>query len=265
MWADLCENTTAADITGRTDTKHNSKLVTLLQDTFRCRIDVPCGAGSHALMRYVAGYVAKASDALRFYGSTTQDDNSAWRQTYRLLSKKSPLEQEMMLEFAGLQMCRHSFTGLALYAPIPGSTAVNSSRDYYIAFQQELRQGNWNGNYMSWLRVHDVQLIGTRQKPGGYRVTQRNSRGRGGGKDCAVAIAFPFELLDIYIGSWAAACLDNMVEQRLMPEENVEGYPANRQVEAARRNSFTAPDNCKHLKAVLCLDEFQTRSSLANL
>ena len=59
---------------------------------------------------------------------------------------------------------------------------------------------------------------------------------------------FPFELLDIYLGAWAASCLPGMDEKRLLPSvpDNVElpGY----EDELTRRRSFLAPDGAKHLK-----------------
>ena len=125
LWADLKPGWTADDVTGRTGEKHNSKFVELLEELFHSRADVQCGDGHHNLLRYVAGYVSKASDALIF--EPKQAASAERRQTYRtyrLLCKKSPMQQEIVMELAGLPMVKHSFTGLALYPPIAGSKAT---------------------------------------------------------------------------------------------------------------------------------------------
>ena len=77
--------------------------------------------------------------------------------------------------------------------------------------------------------------------------------------DCGIAMTFPFELLDIFIGAWAATFLPDVLEHRLYPDvdEDDKWYPPELQNEKSRRASFSAPDGFKHLKAVLCLDRFQ--------
>ncbi|CAE7357694.1 pif1 [Symbiodinium sp. CCMP2592] len=169
------------------------------------------------------------------------------------------MEQEILMEFAGLAMVRHSFSGHTLFAPIPGSQARNSSRDQYLVYQACLKRprdelGSARGlSFLQWLRhfrVVDVEK---------QIVAKRNAAGPARDHDCGVAITFPFELLDIFIGAWAATFLPNMEEFRLFPEtdEDARNYPASLAAERSRRSSFVAPEGCKHLKAVLCLDEFQ--------
>ena len=51
-----------------------------------------------------------------------------------MMCQKAPLEQEIMMEFAGQAMIVNSFQGDTLYAPIPGSEASNKSRDKYNAY-----------------------------------------------------------------------------------------------------------------------------------
>ena len=115
VWATL--RLQASRLTGRTDHKHNSPFVRLLEDIFGCRVDVQAGDGHHNLLRYVAGYVSKASDALQFKSDEakrhkgTASMASKWRQVYRLLCKRALLEQEIAMEFAGLPMVAASFTG----------------------------------------------------------------------------------------------------------------------------------------------------------
>ena len=264
LWADLLPNCSAESMTGRSGTDKKSPFVRLLEELFSSRADVQVGDGAHNLLRYVAGYVSKASDALQFsreqaHHAGTPTDTSKWRQTYRLLSKKSPMEQEMLMEFAGLPMVRHSFSGHAIYPPIPGSTARNSSQDQCLVYQYYLKEqkdglGSTRGlSYMEWLRRYRVVDANRRT------VAIRNVAGPARSCDCGVAMTFPFELLDIFIGAWAATFLKELPEYRILPDtsKDKENYAASHSNEKMRRSSFTAPEGCKRLKAVLSLDEFQ--------
>ena len=58
--------------------------------------------------------------------------------------------------------------------------------------------------------------------------------GRGRGKKCAVGISFAFELLDIFIGQWAATFLPGALETDLV-------HP----------NPASVPENCQHLSHIL--------------
>ena len=258
LWAELMPGWSSADITARTD-KSSSAFLDLLESLFKSRADVQCGDGSHCLMRYVAGYVVKASDALKFQTKQARDDSTQWRQTYRLLCKQAPTEQEIVMEFAGLAMVKHSFSGMDIFAPIPGSKATNSSRRQYAVYQHHLKHeegGFGDGrslSFIQWLRIY--QIIGS--DPEDMAIRRRNGSGPAANKACGVAIAFPFELLDIYVGAWAASCLPGMLEERLFPEVPSDLRIQHFDNELARRRSFVAPVNCQHLKAVLSLDEFQ--------
>ena len=133
-----------ASLSGRSGDGGDSPLLRFLEEVFCCgAVDVQCGASEHCLLTYVAGYLAKASDALRFQkadrvAEADPEKLSRWRQVYRLLCKRAPLEQEMTMFFAGLPVVKASFTGERLYTPIPGSKAVNNSRHLYNAYQQRL-------------------------------------------------------------------------------------------------------------------------------
>ncbi|CAE7393007.1 USP17L21, partial [Symbiodinium pilosum] len=268
LWADLLPGWSAENITGRTGTQHNSPFVALLEDLFKSRADVQCGDGSHNLLMYVAGYLQKASDALAFNSKQaqhegTQAQTSRWRQTYRLLCKKSPMEQEIIMEFAGLPMVKHSFTGHALFAPIPGSQAANSSRDQYSIYQFYLTQdhevrGCARGmSYMQWLRR--FRVVDVKKKI----VANRNQAPFLKNCSCGIAMSFPFELLDIFIGAWAATFMESMPEYRLLPNttDDNANYGIEFLAERTRRASFQAPQGCQHLKAILCLDEFQVEGA----
>ncbi|CAE7914985.1 pif1, partial [Symbiodinium necroappetens] len=116
-------------------------------------------------------------------------------------------------------MVKHSFSGFDIFAPIPGSTATNNSRRQYNAYQYHLKQpegdfGDARGmTFIQWLRIYQLPSD-TRD---GVTVQLRNQHGPAKGKPCGVAMSFPFELLDIYLGAWAACCLHGMLEERLLP------------------------------------------------
>jgi hypothetical protein len=63
-WYDDVAGHHPSELTGKTGEKHASPLVDLLEAVFQCSVDVQAGKCSHNLLRYVLGYVAKASDAL---------------------------------------------------------------------------------------------------------------------------------------------------------------------------------------------------------
>eukprot|EP00972_Heterocapsa_arctica_P088274 13016719-Heterocapsa_arctica.AAC.1 len=126
----------ASRLCGRTGKAHGSRLVSFLEAAFRASVDVQCGQGEHCMLRYVTGYVSKASDALVFKTKEAAESGgtmhgSSWRQIYRMLCKSAPLQQEMAVQFAGLPLVLASFLGDSLFAPIPGSAAVNTSRHFY--------------------------------------------------------------------------------------------------------------------------------------
>ena len=98
-------------------------------------IDVQCSTGEHCMLRYVTGYVPKASNALRFGArDNNQGQGHIRRHVYRLMCRKSPMEQEMVMEFAGVHIVVSSFLRDSIYAPEPGSSASITCRDKYRAY-----------------------------------------------------------------------------------------------------------------------------------
>eukprot|EP00971_Amphidinium_carterae_P035606 701006-Amphidinium_carterae.1 len=108
--------------------------------------------------------------------------------------------------------------------------------------------------------INNLRGSRTGRTPADNKV--RNVAGVSTGKTASIAIAFTFELLDIFIGSFAATFLPEMDERRLMPHPDVEaGYPGAFMQEQRRRDLFQAPEGCFHLKCVLCLGNFQVDAS----
>ena len=261
-WLKTAPGVHPEQLSGQTGSKHSSALVNLLESIFRCSVDVQGGKCGNALLKYVTGYVTKASDALQFRskdrkGPGNQEENSKRRQIYRLLCKRSPLEQEMTMDMAGMSMVKASFTGACLHAPILGSVAINHDRHLYNAFQQWLTKPEVPGdsssdpapadtNFLEWCRLFDIRAKKPLEKLDDhgrqafqYELRRRNVAGRGRGKACAVAMQFPFELLDIFIGSWAATFGKNLKEEEIWPKPAEE-----------------VPENMVHLAAILKPERF---------
>ena len=238
-WVKFNPGVSIEELSGRSGVGvQTSPLVRLLEEVFDCgAVDAQRGHSEHNLLRYVAGYVAKASDSLRFQKGDeargTPAETSRWRQVYRLLCKRSPLEQEMAMYFAGLPMVESSFAGERMYPPIPGSTAVNKYRHTYMAYQERLsavhpehaqvQEVAEDGqvlrlrSFVEWCRLFRLhQYIKAGEDAWNYVVRERNTRGRGFGKKCAIAMTWPFELLDIYCGAYTASFLP-CLEAELCP------------------------------------------------
>jgi hypothetical protein len=229
-----------------------------------------------------------------------ENNQSKWRQVYRLLCKRSPLEQEMAMEFACLPMVRTSFTGEHVYAPVPGSFAVNNDRHAYMAYQQRLvasmerdrmpeeelpreekrpkandaptnvlddeGQKVMEGNkpkhmsFLQWYRIYrihekkedqDDQGPYDKEEPVGewkfaYEVKRRNVAGPGRGKPCAVGVSFAFELLDVFLGQWAATFLPET--QQNLWHADMPRSPKEVKIDDSTR---TVPENTVHLDTVL--------------
>ena len=257
-WVKYNPGVCVEELSGRSGARgQTSPLVRVLEEIFDCgAVDVQCGQSEHNLLRYVAGYVAKASDSLRFQkGDEARGapaETSRWRQVYRLLCKRSPLEQELAMYFAGLPMVETSFTGERMYPPIPGSTAINKYRHAYRAYQERLSAAHQEHcqvlklaedgrvlrlrNFVEWCRLFRLrQHIKTGEDSWTYVVRERNARGRGTGKKCAIAMTWPFELLDIYCGAYAAAFLPRLEAELCLPADEV------------------VPENMQHLAMLLRL------------
>ena len=259
----------AARLSGKTGEAHTSRLVTYLESVFNASVDVQCGRGEHCLLRYVTGYVSKASDALNFKANVAAESGDAtsgasWRQIYRMLCKNAPLQQEMAVQFGGMPLIRASFLGDNLFAPIPGSKAVNSSRHVYNAYLQRPpeNEGDEAMAFIDWARLHKVIVQKPEVENGEfhYEIKRRAERGVGSHKErCALGIRFAFEMLDIYMGSWLAVFVPHRSEQEflLSAEDEAKTPEGARFVAAALRHPAFGGDVRRLLRPIVA--ELQLR------
>ena len=263
----------AARLCGKTGERHFSPLVTYLENLFRASIDVQCGRGEHCLLRYVTGYISKASDALKFKANVATESGEAasaasWRQIYRMLCKSAPLQQEMALYFGAAPPIRASFLGGNLFAPIPGSKAVNNSRHIYNAYLRRDADADGEGSPMSfidWARLRRVIVHRSQEEEENntsycYEVKLRAERGVGSRRErCALGIRFPFELLDIYIGSWLSVFVPRRSEEEVLlsDEDRARTPEGSRFVAAALRHPAFAGDVSGLLRPIVA--ELQMR------
>ena len=196
------------------------------------------GKGEHCLLSYVTGYVSKASDALTFKMKEAQSggnvmEDKRWRQVFRMMCKKTPLEPEMALEFASKSLMVTSYCGEGIYAPIPGSPAKNHSRHLYLAFQQEQDTEEARAGppmaYVDWVRKYTATPIppANEGEPFTYKVRVRNTAGPHRNKlRNALGIMFPFERLDIFLGAWCAMFVPHRHESEfLLTDEEAQRVP----------------------------------------
>ena len=174
-------------LNGRTGFASASPLLRYLETLFRGSIDVQSGDGHHCLLQYVAGYVAKSSDALPLPDA---DATSAWRQVYRMLSQSCPLWQEMAIELSALPLVRHSFTAITFHAPLPGHESKGHDGLVHQTYMSRC-SADEGLSLLQWLRVSVVNV-----KAGVATVTSKRQR------LAAIGCVFPFELQDIFCGAF---------------------------------------------------------------
>jgi hypothetical protein len=107
--------------------------------------------------------------------------------------------------------------------------------------EEENQEQKKETNFFEWLRKFDIRSKTLLQsdEPSDrqtyhYELRHRNRAGRGRNKICAVAIQFPFELLDIYVGAYSATFQKGRKEAEILPQSHRE-----------------APENMAHLAAAL--------------
>lgn len=94
-------------------------MVDLLENIFRC--SVQGGKCHNALLKYVTGYVTKAPQIPKHVGGRQAD--SIWKQIYRTLCKRSPLEQE--IHGRAIQNLSKLHGCINFQAPIPVLTTTD--------------------------------------------------------------------------------------------------------------------------------------------
>ena len=117
------------ELDGRTGDHRTSAFVDFLSFTFGgCKVDVQNGCG---WLNYINGYVDKASDAMDFRVSehyADKETNAAWRQTYRLMSKRAPLLTEVYLSMKKRPRMMRTFLVDTLCPIIPGKVDLDSDK-----------------------------------------------------------------------------------------------------------------------------------------
>ena len=261
-WAELhggkSDKHKARQLCGKTGEPHNSELVTFLERIFKGSVDVQVGEGDVCLLRYVTGYVAKASDALQFKTRESESaginwDKAAWRQIYRMLCKKAPTQPEIILEMAGVPQMVSSYRGEVLFAPVPGHRSVaNQSRYLYNAYQQWMSQRSPEEvaiSFVSWARSHRVIVIPPKcdGEATQFRVKERGKWGRGSNKNTqALGLRFPWERLDIFIGAWCATFIPHTDESEFVLNDE---------------DAASTPEGTHFLKAALQHPHFRKNES----
>ncbi|CAK0903536.1 unnamed protein product [Prorocentrum cordatum] len=207
-----------------------------LEKLFAGSADAQCNNGHHNFLNYVTSYEMKGSDALQFQSRESEAEHcSAWRQTYRLLCKKAPLELEMTVEFATKPLMLANYRGRHLYAPLPrdrtapDESRVNDGELLYRAYlERDLREEvalaigdvrpSRELSYIQWARERNIH--------NGRAAPSQPRRGRGADKSMqALAVRFPFELLDNFVGAWCAMFLPHAADSDALRAAMSEGVP----------------------------------------
>ena len=127
-------------------------------------------------------------------GGPETSSSASWRQVFRLLSRRTPLWQEIALDLAGLPLVLTSFGPLKLFLPLPGTKDDSASYNIYKAYltrAQFLDKG-----FLDWFRLVDVKM---------QRGAVVETKLRPPGDTFGVSLTFPFELLDVFAAAWALA------------------------------------------------------------
>ncbi|CAK0851570.1 unnamed protein product, partial [Prorocentrum cordatum] len=212
------------------------RLLRFLEKLFTGSADAQCNNGHHNFLNYVTSYEMKGSDALQFQSRESEAENcSAWRQTYRLLCNKAPLEPEMTVEFATKPLMLASYRGRHLHAPLPrdrtapDESRVNDGELLHRAYlERDLREEvapaigdarpSQELSYIQWARERKIH--------NGRAAPSQPRRGRGADKSMqALAVRFPFELLDNFVGAWRAMFLPHAADSDALRAAMSEGVP----------------------------------------
>ena len=164
-------------------------------------IDVQYGEG---FLNYIIGYTSKASDAMDFRldQHIASDASYQWRTCYRLLCKQVMCVPEIMAKFASLPLMIRSFhvEPVVTSTPKRGNAIehTDSGRQYLAYLRHWCGVGSMplrvvSLSFMSWLRRYSTGPKGVRARPSGYTL--------------AIGVRFAFEMLDVFVGQYAAIFL----------------------------------------------------------
>jgi hypothetical protein len=215
-----------------------SPFVNFLSSLFGgCKVDVQLGSG---WLNYINGYVDKASDAMDFRVSEHYKDkeaNAAWRQTYRLMSKRAPLLTEVYLSMKKHPRMIRTFLTDTLCPIIPGKVDLDSDKAtrhhrMYKAYLQlgadkhsadasvadpgiPLVHGSQELSFVQYCRLFRWDEKTGKPKTRSYKTTKC--------RNCAVGVKFEFELYDNFIGQFASTFFhiqSRRISSNLLTEEN---------------------------------------------
>ncbi len=165
----------------------------------------------------------------------------------------------MTMEFATKPMIIASFRGLHVYAPLPRNMAntsaenMNSGRILYKCYlERDLSEDitmpcgtsrrSCTMAYIQWARAKKYHK--------GHVVDSKPSKGVGSSKDMlALAVRFPFELLDNFVGAWCAMFIPHAKDSEQLNQAIQRGDPV-----VLDRGLWPCPDaaiGTRYLKAAL--------------
>ena len=202
------------ELEGRTGTLVTSPFVDFLSKTFGgCKVDVQKGCG---WLNYINGYVDKASDSMDFRVSQHYQDkeaHAAWRQTYRLMSKRAPLLTEVYLSMKKRPKMMRTFLIDTLCAIIPGKVDLDSDNAtrHHQMYKAYLQRGNTHEKLVAVgiKNVHGTQSQSFLQYCRHWRWDDKTRKPKWRSyattkcRNCAVGVKFEFELYDNFIGQFA--------------------------------------------------------------
>ena len=143
--------------------------------------------------------------------------NAAWRQTYRLMSKRAPLLTEVYVSMKKLSRMMRTFLADTLCPIIPGKIDLDSekatrhhltykaylqlgahkhSADARVAAPMTLAQGLQEQSFLEYCRDNRWDEKARKPKKRTYTTTKC--------RNCAVGVKFEFELYDNFIGQFAS-------------------------------------------------------------
>ena len=205
-------------------------MVKRLEEIFGASVDVQCGQGmDEALLSYVTGYTAKASDAMSWRASQYGDINdSQWLRTYRMLTKRAPTGPEMAVDLAMVPLMLHTYEQAATYAQVPftrsgfgeiGRLDIDTPKsrpipdtvhrklyDLYLDREQQPRLPpdavGFQGSFAEFVRIYRYDASKQRGVRRCQSVHGKKRQGGSGEVSCSVGWSFSWEGQDNFVGQF---------------------------------------------------------------